>query len=857
MKNKALFIFLTGLIALFISSELQAAPTININSSNVGAGSGWKPVFPQTAQYDFVGDTRVGNGDSTIDIAGNAIYPAAYIQFNDTGSEIAVRIRVNNCDRDSAGIATLFNSFAYIGIDANFNGTVDFFLGAYNPTGPSDLGHLGIYPAHPDAFNNASGLTGIADTPLRLFTPQAGINYSFMQTADGSAFSGTPDYFITFKFNVADITNAIAGKTKENVTFTPQTPFSFIVGTSTLDNILSGDVCGVDEINGPYPEWYSIYPQPVSTDGKPWSIVTFDSNGGEIHAVPTEITVRTDSAIRIFPTSPAKRQGWRFIDWSLIPNDNVPLTQPFTLGTTISSNKTVYAIWQVDSTGYVLYEDGIVHFDPSGGSWAGGMTYYDVESVDGSIPLDRMPPTAPLGTIFNPPPSPPYTKPTGGRSWVFGGWVTQSTLYNSPSTQQPRDLDVVIYQGNDSVKDIEYFNWTQHVTDLAKVMQPHSNQYEYTVYALWLQAALTGGNAASTLYFYDNIYDTTGATSYPRPVPPYQYGTLLYTSFASSNNSPIFSPMPITRQGYTFRGWDTKQDGTGTRYLDPANPNAGRLWMASKWAPAGTDFYLYAIWEPDNFAVQFLPNTVDYDMKPLNGVPTGNFGYVACPVTSYGIIYPNYNVYPGAPTLYGYRFIGWNTKKDGTGLGVDPYVANALIKAGDQIRFSLFSQPAVTVKLVVNGQTLTMDETMTLYALWQKDTGIPPVKVLAIFDAMGGLHVNTSDGTPPGVAYYAPGDLAHAHHLLNLTATDGYLPFIPTPVWSNQKFTDGTPYYTFQGWSFSNAPDRTVAIPPTAEWYSDPRLINDTGDPVYLYAVWQRNFKSHIIINKHLIQRPY
>jgi hypothetical protein len=806
MKNKTICFIWTWLLVFLFPVALKAATSIDVANPDVGPASGWKNHFPLSAAFDPAGDTWFGSSLPSIDIVGDATYPAAYIQFNDDGSEIAVRLRVNGCDEIDGSL--LFNYFAYIGIDANHNGTVDFFLGAFNPTGS---GRLGIYPAHLDAPNWGAGQTGIANAPVATFQPVDGVNYSIMETQDGSNFSGNADYFITFKFNVPDITNAIAGKTKENVIFTAATPFTFITGTSIRDNILTGDFNGIADNDGLYPRWTELFPSPVSTDGSEWYVVTFDANGGEVDASPKYIPVAPGNALTAFPISPAMRYGYYFIGWSNIPNDIVPIADPFLLSTTINGNTTVYAVWEIDPSGYEPFPEHIVHFDPSGGSWSGGVTYYHVLSEDGSI--KNMPPN----------PDPPINPPlTGNTEWVFSGWVKEQTVYNLNSHR-----NIIQLVGNESYSDVGYFIWPQLVTDLDLVRQHISGEMEYTVYALWLQVRTTGGNAAATLLFFDNIYDDSGQTSFPP-----HYGRLLYTSYTSTNNTPAFGLKPVTRQGYVFRGWDTKPDGTGTRYCDPLFPATSAAWMSAAFTNGNT-YNFYAIWEVNNYAVEFLPNTIDYNLDLLIGIPSGNFGYALCPATTYGLVYPDL---PNPPSLYGYTFRGWNTKPDGTGLGVYPYINNAIIKTGDPIRFSLFS-PAAEGTMVNDDE---VSQVLQLYALWGRNPGDVDITVTITFNAMGGRLFY--EGSYPDPDY----------DLFDVIATNGFLPYIPIPVWTAQVFPDGEPYYVFAGWSFDSSDDRAVADPPIDIWRSDPRFLDGN---VTVYAIWRRNFRNNIIINSHVMQR--
>ena len=63
------------------------------------------------------------------------------------------------------------------------------------------------------------------------------------------------------------------------------------------------------------------------------------------------------------------------------------------------------------------------------------------------------------------------------------------------------------------------------------------------------------------------------------------------TSVQATYDANATLPTP-TRQGYTFKGWDTKADGTGTRY------QAGTIAKPNLTATANATVTLYAQWEP-------------------------------------------------------------------------------------------------------------------------------------------------------------------------------------------------------------------------------------------------------------------
>jgi uncharacterized repeat protein (TIGR02543 family) len=97
-------------------------------------------------------------------------------------------------------------------------------------------------------------------------------------------------------------------------------------------------------------------------------------------------------------------------------------------------------------------------------------------------------------------------------------------------------------------------------------------------------------------------------------------------------------PLPsntLTRDGYTFAGWNTQEDGQGTPYADGATFDFG------------SDETLFAQWI-ENHTVTFDPNGGSGDM------PAQTIGGTA-PLAQNTL------------TRDGYTFSGWNTQQDGQG----------------------------------------------------------------------------------------------------------------------------------------------------------------------------------------------
>ena len=124
----------------------------------------------------------------------------------------------------------------------------------------------------------------------------------------------------------------------------------------------------------------------------------------------------------------------------------------------------------------------------------------------------------------------------------------------------------------------------------------------------------------------------------------------------------------FTRTGYTFSGWNTMADGSGTTYLN------GRT--VKNLAPGGT-VNLYAQWKANTYSVKFYAN--------------GGTGTMALQKLTYNL---SATLTSNAYTRNGYTFIGWNTKADGSGT------------------------PFTDAQIVLN---LAQSGTVSLYAQWQKN----------------------------------------------------------------------------------------------------------------------------------------
>ena len=178
-------------------------------------------------------------------------------------------------------------------------------------------------------------------------------------------------------------------------------------------------------------------------------------------------------------------------------------------------------------------------------------------------------------------------------------------------------------------------------------------------YSCWICDANSSGNreykwgtsAPSTSCSSGSWYKSSTITSAANCVAP---TTTTYTATFYANGgtgapsnqtkkqgeSLTISTVKPTKTGYTFTSWNTKKDGTGTKY------DIGALYTVD------AELTLYA---------QYKENTVTYTIKydanggenaPKEQTKTKGKELVLSTIV---------------PTKEGYKFVNWNTKKDGTG----------------------------------------------------------------------------------------------------------------------------------------------------------------------------------------------
>ena len=201
------------------------------------------------------------------------------------------------------------------------------------------------------------------------------------------------------------------------------------------------------------------------------------------------------------------------------------------------------------------------------------------------------------------------------------------------------------------------------------------------------------GLKANTKYYYkyesvNRFYTVSSASASgtTKPVPAY---TVKYNSnngTGSMDDQTLIYDQAVnltanafSRTGYTFAGWNTKADGTGTSYADKASV---------KNLAAGGTITLYAQWTANKYTVKFNGNGAD-ELSTASKEVTYN--------STYGEL-PN-------SIRAGYNFIGWYTQPEG-GVVITPDTKVAITDT--QTLYAQWSQVKFLITFNANGGTSEM-----------------------------------------------------------------------------------------------------------------------------------------------------
>ena len=401
-----------------------------------------------------------------------------------------------------------------------------------------------------------------------------------------------------------------------------------------------------------------------------WTAVNYNvsyninASSGQSGSQTDATNYNLNSTVTVLNAGTMAVTNYRFAGWNTMADGS---GTDYIAGSTFlmpASNVTLYAKW-VLSTVKLTY-------DANGGF---GAPPADTHSAGTAINLSATVPTRP--------------------GYTFGGWNLAAngsgTNYASNASYTVPASDTVLYAKWTAVNYTLFYNTNGGSNGPANLL----NQIVNTIITLsntiptWIGYTFLGWNTAANGSGTDYIPGGT-LTMPSNDVTLYAKWqgnafTLTYDGNNGGNISPNSEPrtagttanisasLPV-RAGYTFTGWNTAANGSGTSYT--AN---------SALTMPGANLTLYAQWTAVNSGVSYDPNGG-------TGAPTGTNATIGQTVT----------VSNGVPTRTGYTFTGWNTAANGSGT---PYSAGNTFTmgAGSIVFYAQWTATAYTVDYDANG----------------------------------------------------------------------------------------------------------------------------------------------------------
>lgn len=397
----------------------------------------------------------------------------------------------------------------------------------------------------------------------------------------------------------------------------------------------------------------------LTIDPLPSYTVSFNANGGS--GAPGNQTKWYGENLTLSSTKPT-RTGYTFKGWATTQARANAGTVDKAAGASYTANaaQTYYAVWQIN-TWTVSYNGN----GSTSGSTAAQTKTYGTNLTLRANGFARTnfafkhwnTNTTDTGTAYNA--SATYTANAGATLYAIWNRTvtynknTTDTVGSLPSAQTAIATSAITLSSNTPTRTNYVFKrWNTGTTDAG------------TAYNKGASYAANAGNV--TLYAIWNpiiSFDANGGTGAPAPQTK-TYGEDL-----------VLTTEQPTRDGFSFRQWNTASDGSGTAY-------ATNGLFASETATT-----LYATWNA----------TVAYNANGGTGAPASQRSAYGSTITLSSV----------APTRSGHTFLEWNTKDDGSGTSYQP---------GDEYSAS-------------NGN-------LTLYAKWRVDIVVTNIEC-KLTDSLG------------------------------------------------------------------------------------------------------------------------
>ena len=286
-----------------------------------------------------------------------------------------------------------------------------------------------------------------------------------------------------------------------------------------------------------------------------------------------------------------------------------------------------------------------------------------------------------------------------------------------------------------------------------------------------------------------------------------------------------------TRTGYTFTGWNTKADGTGTAYA--VGDKVTKL--------AALDnllVFLYAQWTPNNYTIIYNGN----------GATDGSMSNQPMVYDASAV-----KLYANGFTRTGYVFAGWSTTADGNVEYADSESVQNLtsVPGGEFNLYAVWSANSYTISYDANGAEGEMDDTDATYDVEVKLTenefsltgytfmGWALTEDGDVEFEDGDSVMNLTSDVDGAVTLYAIWAPNHFTVVFDANGGEGEMDDLPMIYDAEDEIPTTEDYardgYFFIGW----AEDAEQPYPDYVRGQKIMNLATEEGAVVTLYAVWQ------------------
>ena len=192
---------------------------------------------------------------------------------------------------------------------------------------------------------------------------------------------------------------------------------------------------------------------------------------------------------------------------------------------------------------------------------------------------------------------------------------------------------------------------------------------------------------------YTVTYDTNSSTSGTAPAS--QSYTTAGTALTIDSNSGT-----LARTGYTFAGWNTLANGSGTNYAAGAT---AQTFVANT--------TLYAKWTANTYSITYDPNSASSGTVPSSQSYTTGGSTLTLPGNS------------GSLARIGYTYSGWNSSADGTGTSYTASQTNVTITANKTLYATWTAKASRTLTFAVLAYSINIGDTVTATATLSTGSG--------------------------------------------------------------------------------------------------------------------------------------